>query len=45
MTTESKIKKAVRQLQAQGKKITQKAVAEQAGLTDRTVREYKHLLK
>ena len=44
-TTEDKIKQAVRQLLAQGKKITQKAVAVQSGLTDRTVREYKHLLK
>lgn len=44
-STQEKILKAVRQLQAQGKKTTQKAVALQAGLTDRTVREYKHLLK
>lgn len=45
MTTESKIKKAVRQLQEQGKKITQKAVAEQAGLGIATVKRYKNLLK
>ena len=44
-TTQSKIKTAVRRLLARGEKITQKAVAEQAGLGIATVKRHKNLLK
>lgn len=45
LTTEDKIKQAVRQLQEQGKKITIRAVAEQAGIDKSTVMRHKELIK